>query len=218
MTGEEQTAYDHPKQVLRRAIEDFTAGAEHLVQVVGLIDDDQWERPGLGEWSLRSLVGHASRSLTTVVSYLGVTYLGEPGSTVELDSAGAYFASIQGWGDPAAVLARGVDAGVALGDDPRGGVAALRTRAVDALSDITDRPLTTPFGGIWLSQYLPTRTFELAVHGLDITRAIGASVPLPPSVLGSALSTAADAAALTGQGEQALLTLTGRESAPISVV
>ncbi|AFR51170.1 maleylpyruvate isomerase family mycothiol-dependent enzyme [Gordonia sp. KTR9] len=198
---------------LPRAIDDFTAGAEHLTQVVDLIDDDMWDGPGLGEWSLRSLVGHASRSLTTVVSYLA-----EPSSDVELHSTAEYFASIRGYGDPAEVRRRGVDAGLALGDDPRTGVRERRAQAVEVLAGADDRPLTTPFGGIMLSDYLPTRTFELAVHGLDISRAIGADLPLPASVLASALSTAVATAALTGQGEQVLLTLTGRESAPVSVV
>ena len=199
--------------ILARAIDDFTAGAEHLTRLVDLIADDRWDGPGLGEWSLRSLVGHASRSLTTVV-----TYLAEPGGDVELTSTAAYFASIRGYGDPASVRQRGVDAGLALGNDPRAGVQVRRAHAVDALVGTDDRPLTTPFGGIMLSDYLPTRTFELAVHGLDISRAIGSDLPLPAEVLASALSTAAATALLTGQGEQALLTLTGRESAPLSVI
>ncbi len=56
------------------------------------------------------------------------------------------------------------------------------------------------------------------MHGLDIARAIGSSTPLPSEVLASALSTAAEAAGITGQGERALLVLTGRENGPISVV
>ncbi|MFT4398164.1 maleylpyruvate isomerase family mycothiol-dependent enzyme [Gordonia lacunae] len=195
------------------AIDDFTAGARHLTQLVDLIGDEGWDGPGLGEWSLRSLVGHASRSLTTVADYLA-----EPGSGVELDSTAAYFASIQGYGDPASVRQRGVDAGLALGDDPRAGVLERRARAIEALAGVDDRPLSTPFGGIMLSDYLPTRTFELAVHGLDIARAIGADLPLPAPVLASALSTATATATLTGQGERVLLTLTGRESAPLSLV
>ncbi|WP_238420366.1 maleylpyruvate isomerase family mycothiol-dependent enzyme [Gordonia sp. 'Campus'] len=198
---------------LSQTIADFRSGADHFVRLVDMIDDNRWDGPGLGDWSLRSLVGHTGRSLTTVV-----TYLAESASTIDLDSTAAYYASIQGYGDPASVLQRGVDAGLALGDDPRSSVKALRARALDELDGVDDRPLATPFGGIMLSHYLPTRTFELAVHGLDISRAIGADVALPASVLASALSTAAATAARTGQGEQALLTLTGRSSEPISVV
>ncbi|MFE0750587.1 maleylpyruvate isomerase family mycothiol-dependent enzyme [Gordonia sp. NPDC058843] len=201
------------EESLARAIDDFTSGAEHLTHLVDLIADDRWDGPGLGDWSLRSLVGHASRSLTTVVSYLA-----QPGSGIDLESTAAYFASIRGYGDPASVRQRGVDAGLALGEDPRAGVVERRAEVIEVLVGMTDRPVQTPFGGIMLSDYLPTRTFELAVHGLDISRAIGSDLPLPPPVLASALSTAAATAALTGQGEQVLLTLTGRESAPISIV
>ena len=34
-----------------------------------------------------------------------------------------------------------------------------------------DPVISTIFGGMRLSDYLPTRTFELVVHGLDIARA-----------------------------------------------
>ena len=32
--------------------------------------DGRWDEPGLGEWSVRDLVGHTSRSFLTVESYL----------------------------------------------------------------------------------------------------------------------------------------------------
>ena len=43
--------------------------------------------PGLGEWDLRALVGHTSRSLVTVI-----TYLEQPVDAVAVDSPAAYFA------------------------------------------------------------------------------------------------------------------------------
>ena len=39
---------------------------------------DRWDRPGLGDWDVRALVGHTSRSLLTVE-----TYLARPAVTVE---------------------------------------------------------------------------------------------------------------------------------------
>ena len=49
-------------------------------------------------------------------------------------------------------------------------------------------PLIEVIGGlgIRLHTYLPTRTFELAVHGLDIARAVGISFTLPDDVLDEA--------------------------------
>lgn len=37
------------------------------------IPADAWDGPGLGEWDLRALVGHTSRSLITVSTYLKTT-------------------------------------------------------------------------------------------------------------------------------------------------
>ena len=39
---------------------------------VDRIPADAWDGPGLGEWDLRALVGHASRSLVTVLTYLPI--------------------------------------------------------------------------------------------------------------------------------------------------
>ncbi|MCK8615174.1 maleylpyruvate isomerase family mycothiol-dependent enzyme [Gordonia sp. C13] len=202
------------EQPLGAAIEDYLAGAEHYLALVAQVGPQQWEEPGLGDWSVRSLVGHTSRSLTTVADYLAEP---EP-DVVDIDSVAGYHARIQGLASSPEVTARGVAAGVDLGDDPLRAATERRDRAVAAITGIGDRRVATPWGAILLSHYLPTRTFELAVHGLDIARASGSSSTLPGNVLASALATAVEAAELTGQGEQALLILTGREQGPISVV
>ena len=47
----------------------FSDAAKWFVQMVSGVTGG-WDRPGLGEWDLRALVGHTSRSLLTVESYL----------------------------------------------------------------------------------------------------------------------------------------------------
>ncbi len=47
----------------------FTDAAEWFVRTAALVGD-RWDRPGLGEWDVRALVGHTSRSLLTVEAYL----------------------------------------------------------------------------------------------------------------------------------------------------
>ncbi|SDU73567.1 maleylpyruvate isomerase family mycothiol-dependent enzyme [Gordonia westfalica] len=199
---------------LSREIDDYVAGAEHFLHLVAEVSPEQWDRPGLGDWTVRSLVGHTSRSLTTVADYLAEP---EP-EDIEIDSVAGYYTRIRGLASSPEVTARGVAAGVDLGDDVLRSATERRDRAVAAITGVADRPVATPWGGILLSNYLPTRTFELAVHGLDIARAIGSTSTLPRVVLASALTTAVQAAELTGQGDRALLILTGREQGPISVV
>src|SRR4051794_23976656 len=96
-------------------VNSFEAAARFFVDVVGTIPATAWADRGLGEWDVRSLVGHTSRALSTVV-----TYLGKPAAVAEVASSADYF----GWtgqqtgADPAAVAERGRQAGTALGADP----------------------------------------------------------------------------------------------------
>ena len=63
----------------------FGDAARWFVAVTGRVDG-RWERPGLGEWDVRALVGHTSRSLLTVESYLR-----RPAESVQIQSAAEYY-------------------------------------------------------------------------------------------------------------------------------
>jgi uncharacterized protein (TIGR03083 family) len=186
----------------------FANAARTYADLVARIDADRWDGPGLGDWSLRSLVGHASRSLTTVESYLG-----QPAERVEVGSAPAYYLAIRSMltADPAAVAQRGVQAGLALGDDPAASVAGLLERVLPLVERNDDPVITTIAGGMRLSAYLPTRTFELVVHGFDIARA--AELPDPAfddDALTEVATVAAETAVGLGRGPELVLALTGR--------
>jgi uncharacterized protein (TIGR03083 family) len=176
---------------------------------------DRWDGPGLGEWDLRSLVGHASRSLITVS-----TYLQQPAGTEDITTPQEYYARVNPTAlgmAPEGVVERGRQAGRDLGDDPGATVDALVSRVFDELA-AADDPVITVIGGagIRLHTYLPTRTFELAVHGLDIARAVGISSELPADVLDEATKLAARIAVSEGHGETVLMALTGRVELPPS--
>ena len=59
-----------------------------------------------------------------------------------------------------------------------------------------------------------TRTFELAVHGLDIAGAAGLSASLPSDVLAEAAALAVRLGVEVGDGATVLLALTGRRAVP----
>ena len=83
------------------------------------------------------------------------------------------------------------------------------------LADVTDNPLlTTPAGGMTLEAYLPTRVFELAVHTLDLAKAVGAPAQPPADALALSLRLASDLALRRGQAETVLRALTGRQPLP----
>ena len=191
----------------------YTAAAEAITGLVRRIPDDAWDGPGLGDWDLRSLVGHASRSFVTVS-----TYLRAPAEREDLAGAVDYVARLRemaaGLGADD-VVERGKQAGRDLGADPAAAVDALARAAMSDVAAAGD-PLITVIGGlgIRLSNYLPTRTFELAVHGLDIARAAGIEFVLPGDVLDEATVLATRVGVALGHGETVLLALTGR--APLS--
>ncbi len=187
----------------------FSSAATFFTTLVGEIPPGSWEGPGLGDWDLQALVGHTSRSLITVSSYLQTT-----AEHADIDTPQEYYARIRdaSWiAEPGEVIARGRQAGRDLGDDPAARVGAL---AQQALADVAavDDPLITVIGGlgIRLHTYLPTRVFELAVHGLDIAHAAGLELSPPSPVLEAATSLAAQIAVTLGDGPAVLAALTGR--------
>src|SRR5207244_8819785 len=97
----------------------FTDAAEWFIRTAALVGD-RWNRPGLGEWDVRALVGHTSRSLLTVE-----TYLARPAAAVEVASAADYFRAIRAAAADPAAAARGRAAAAALGADPAAAVAEI---------------------------------------------------------------------------------------------
>ena len=193
----------------------FASAAQSFAALVHDIPPGRWEGPGLGEWDLRSLVGHASRSLITVS-----TYLNSAAEHEDVTSAQDYYAKIRVYASKlgaADIVERGRQAGRDLGDDPAATIDRLVSQVVGELADAGD-PLISVIGGlgIRLSNYLPTRTFELAVHGLDIARAVDISFAPPPDVLEDATVLAARIAAVEGDAEAVLMALTGRSALPPS--
>lgn len=193
----------------------FASAATSFTGLVRTIPESAWDGTGLGEWDLRALVGHTSRSLSTVS-----TYLGNPAAHEDVTSAAGYYAMVREYVSNAsagAVLERGRQAGRDLGEDP---VATIEGMLEQVLEDVAgvDDPLIQVIGGlgIRLSNYLPTRVFELAVHGLDIARAAGVDLVLSDEVLAEATVLAARISVDLGIAAPVLLALTGREALPSS--
>jgi uncharacterized protein (TIGR03083 family) len=186
--------------------ETFAEAARTFADLVRRIPPDRWDGPGLAEWDLRSLVGHTSRSLITVE-----TYLGQHADTEEVPTPAAYYVAVAGI-DPSSVVGRGVAAGKALGDNPAEFVDALAAR-LPALVETAGNPLiTTAAGGMQLENYLPTRSFELVVHSLDIAAAVPdiEGPEFSDQLLSQVARVAATAAVLLGRGVEMMLALTGR--------
>lgn len=79
----------------------FADAAAWFVDTTALVGE-RWTHPGLGEWDVRSLVGHTSRALLTVEAYLD-----RPAGQVDVESTVEYFLRAQALADDASVAERG---------------------------------------------------------------------------------------------------------------
>lgn len=188
----------------------FAQAAHWFADLVAQVPSDAWSRPGLGVWDVRALTGHASRSLITVD-----TYLDRPASAVAIPSPWDYYAQVVAvFTDAAAVAERGRQAGQALGDDPTAAFTALLTKVL-ARIPADDPVIETIVGGMRLSDYLPTRTFELVVHGFDLAAAVQLTADPPPDeIMAEVVSLAGRLAVRLSHGPEVLLALTGRTPLP----
>jgi hypothetical protein len=121
------------------AVSTFESAAHSVADLVRRIPGDSWDGPGLGDWDLRSLVGHASRSLITVSTYLQTRAEREDIATPQqyymwtaeyMTNAGAQ-----------AITERGRQAGRDLGPDPVRAIDELIVRALDDVASAGDPPI-----------------------------------------------------------------------------
>jgi len=201
----------------RRVRAIYLSAAQGFLELVEQVPGTAWAIPALGVWDVRGLTGHASRALTTVESYLGAPQTGK-----RVDGPVEYYLAIRGSTTPESIAQRGRETGDALGTDPAGAVREIVERLTALLGNTPDDALVaSPAGTMVLVDYLPTRTFELAVHGLDLARVLGVEPPssLMPGVAAS-LELAGAIGARLPTAPELLLLLTGRSGLPgnLSVV
>ncbi|ABL83239.1 conserved hypothetical protein [Nocardioides sp. JS614] len=188
----------------------YAEASDAFVALAAQVPMERYAEPGLGTWDLRALIGHTGRSLVTVA-----TYLTTRAARVDAPDAAAYFAIVSRLAHGSArdaIHQRGIEAGVALGAHPLAALEAAREEAELALDLLEgeDPVVETAAGGMRVSDYLPTRTFELTVHSLDIAEAAGLEFAPPAEALADTLALATASALRLGHGVDVLLALTGR--------
>jgi len=210
----------------------YRSAAVTFVDLVGRVPADRLDGPGLGEWTLRELIGHTvSSALEQVPAVLGTASSPAlrspslPGATaaqrggpqaVNVEAPEGYFAFIRDV--PADVYAAAV---AASSDDARravdllDAVGELAGRATQALAGAGDDDVvTTPIGGMRVRDWLPTRTFELVVHGNDVSAAAGVPAGFDPAAVSEATLLAVRIAVALGEAPTVLSALTGRSPLP----
>jgi uncharacterized protein (TIGR03083 family) len=123
-------------------------------------------------WDVRALLGHLWRDVDRVVVYAA----GEPPERADSDAVAYYRSGYDPAADAADVARRAVEAADAF-PDGRALAAGFDRRwreAVDVARSLPPDRLVRTFGPcLRLDEYLCTRLLEAAVHGLDLTDALG---------------------------------------------
>ena len=75
--------------------EGFRLAAAHAVRLTAAVPADAWDDPALGQWTVRSLVGHLGRAMSTVVDALTT-----PATEATVSSAADYYRQVLDRVDP----------------------------------------------------------------------------------------------------------------------
>src|SRR4051794_14320346 len=126
---------------LQESREAFRSAARWFLSTVDHVGD-RWEQPGLGEWDVRALVGHTSRSFLTIE-----TYLRQPATSVDVASTADYYRATREMAVGPAVTERGRAAGAALGPDPVAELATIAGRVLPLVEEQDGTALLTTLAG-----------------------------------------------------------------------
>ncbi|POH68830.1 hypothetical protein C3B61_02670 [Cryobacterium zongtaii] len=184
-------------------------------------DDEVWGQLGLGEWSVRDLVGHTSRALSTIEAYLDLAAEKDAvgvAAPIEVTTPAAYFERALAAGTPELIAQRGRETAATLGAQPAVAVAELAARVLARVATLDgSEPADTPAGRIRIAEYLPSRTLELTVHTSDLLQSQGvpaADQTVPEPAAAATLHVLADLAAHKGLSAPLLRAATGRAPLP----
>lgn len=179
------------------ALAAFRAASLFFVQAVAAVPPADYERPWSDEWRVLDLIGHGNRA-----NLLPVEYYERPVQPAGADDLAEYLL-------PENIAKRGREATAALGDDPVGAVRSASERALAVIASAPDGAVVgTPFGERSLDSYLPSRTAELVLHGLDLDT----SVDPPPEALEDCAAFLVAQAVGSGRGVDVVRALSGRST------
>ena len=188
----------------------FAASVGCFVETLERVPGDAWDKPGLGEWSIREVAAHVVRMLERAIEYSA-----QP-APVDTESAAAYYLRAMSTPGVHARITKGARESVGLlGAHPAASARAIGERTLAAMDALdAGASAVTPFGTVGITNYLATRVLEVALHTLDVARAAGITVALPPDALAFTLRLLADIAAARGNGDALALALSGRAPLP----
>ena len=184
-----------------------------MQQFVGAVDripPSVWDKPGLGIWTVRELVAHVVRIIQRTAVYA------EQSAPIDTESGAAYYSRALSTPNVSDLIAERARASVALlGDSPKEAAHVIATQTLETIGGMDDEAsVATPFGTLRLIDYLATRTLELVLHTLDLSRAAQFPVETSRTALTSTLDLLIAIAIERGDGTAVVLALSGRQTLP----
>ena len=188
--------------------ETYLEAGDYFVSVVDSIEIDAFDAPALGEWCVRDLVGHTYRSFTTVLSYSAV-----PSNKVDFERPVDYFLRLLSSDvNHGHIAERGRAAGLEIIEDPKMMVRGFAMYVKNKLEELSDDHIMGNLTrGMRLIDYLPTRTFELIIHTMDLTKALGVESSPPRRGMETTLQMIGQLALNRGYAQDLILSSTGRD-------
>lgn len=150
----------------------FAESAAALDATLGSVNDGDWTRPGLGEWTLAELVAHVIGGVARVEEYLDV----DPGGAQPACDRVSYWDGVAAAAPQVAARARARAAMMPPATMPAAFSETWRRAAERASLLAPDHLMASLRGPMRLDEYLATRVVELVVHHLDVR----AALDLPP--------------------------------------
>ncbi len=171
----------------------FKQSIGYPLEVVAEIKPEQWDQHAIGNWTVRHLVGHSSRSLGRLEEHAAASPVEPTGVDVTTSSDD-----------------RGFAAAKALGDDPLGALKTLADRVLPFVDGLPqDYMLDLPQGKHPVDDFMPSRIQEVTVHAMDIAAALGSDIKPPVECLRHSLYFHADRAIERNLAVELVLALTG---------
>ncbi len=196
----------------------FHVAIKGFLETVDSLEQDQMTLMALGNFSVRDLLGHTSRALSTIEDYIVPSII-----SVSQMTAVSYFTHV--WkplGSKERMLRdqnieeRAHSTALNFSEDMKEALHNLALRVENIVKNANDdTAVNTAAGEMKLIEYLPTRTFELSVHTLDLARATGKPIPvcLKPAIEAS-LMLASSLVIQNNEASEVLLALCGRDTLP----
>ncbi len=189
----------------------YTSITDVFIDTIARVSNTQWHQAGLGEWTVRELVGHNCRATFGLIE----RSMAQPAARIDVQRPVDFWREVRTPAENTAIAAEGREAAAALGDHPLEAAREMANRVRTRIQSTPDDALiTTRAGGMRMIDYLATRVFECTIHTLDLATAIQVDIELPSPAATVALQLLGERTQLRGHAAPLLLAATGRRPLP----